>query len=135
MLLIVIGGLGFVTWDDIRTQNPPIPLQDAKQGNFVDNRLANPVARPSFLGGISSNAPIKTHPCFLLQSITPRTAGFNTVDLTGLTQALSPDIHPDAHWRPARLNRRCGKPVPGCTFVNRHVCFQTRPYHPCLGGA
>lgn len=89
MLLIVIGGIGFLTWDDIRTN----------RHHFRRYRMQSKVI-------LVTTAILLLFPflyfCFfeftdqpvgekilgaLFQTVTPRTAGFNTEDLTALTGA------------------------------------------------
>ena len=88
MLLIVIGGIGFLTWQDIRQNGIHIRryrMQSkvilATSGLlllmpalyfFFFEFSAEPMGRRTFLS--------------LFQAVTPRTAGFNTADLTALTE-------------------------------------------------
>ncbi|MBR2310934.1 MAG: Trk family potassium uptake protein [Oscillospiraceae bacterium] len=88
MLLIVIGGIGFLTWQDIRQNGIHIRryrMQSkvilATSGIFLlvpalyfffFEFSTEPVGRRIFLS--------------LFQAVTPRTAGFNTADLTALTE-------------------------------------------------
>ena len=88
MLLIVIGGIGFLTWQDIRQNGFHIKryrMQSkvilATTGIllivpavyfFFFEFSAEPMGRRIFLS--------------LFQSVTPRTAGFNTADLTALSE-------------------------------------------------
>ncbi|MCR4694412.1 MAG: Trk family potassium uptake protein [Pseudobutyrivibrio sp.] len=87
--LIIIGGLGFITWDDIVT----------KKFNLKAYRMQSKVIITTTLILIVVPAIIFFAFCFdghsleekiclsVFQAITPRTAGFNTADLTSL-----PDI-------------------------------------------
>lgn len=89
MLLIIIGGIGFLTWDDIR----------ANRLNFKRYRMQSKVIL--VFTGILIVVPAVffffaefSHLPFgerllssLFQSVTPRTAGFNTADLTAISQA------------------------------------------------
>jgi len=88
MLLIIIGGIGFLTWQDIRQNGIHIKryrMQSkvilATTGIllivpavyfFFFEFSAEPMGRRIFLS--------------LFQSVTPRTAGFNTADLTALSE-------------------------------------------------
>ena len=88
MLLIVIGGIGFLTWQDIRQNGIHIKRYRmhskvilATTGIllivpaiyfFFFEFSAEPMGRRVFLS--------------LFQSVTPRTAGFNTADLTALSE-------------------------------------------------
>lgn len=94
MLLILIGGIGFVTWDDIKVH----------KWHFRHYRMQSKVILTITVGliivpalyfyfcefsreawnGISVSDKIQMS---LFQSVTPRTAGFNTADLTKLTGA------------------------------------------------
>jgi len=88
MLLIIIGGIGFLTWQDIR-QNGLHFKRYRMQSKvilattgillivpavyfFFFEFSAEPIGRRIFLS--------------LFQSVTPRTAGFNTADLTALSE-------------------------------------------------
>lgn len=89
MLLIVIGGIGFLTWDDIR----------ANKLNFKKYRMQSKVilvftfiiiiipAIFFFFVEFSELSLKDRILASLFQSITPRTAGFNTADLTAISQA------------------------------------------------
>ena len=93
MLLIVTGGIGFLTWDDIcenklrfhryRMQSKVILVTSA----FL---LVIPAALFFFVDFSSFSAGNRLL-ASLFQSVTPRTAGFNTVtlsDMTGASQAV-----------------------------------------------
>ena len=89
MLLIIIGGIGFLTWEDIHTN----------RFNFRKYRLQSKIIILSTAGLIIAPAVLfffaefNTLPfkerilASLFQSVTPRTAGFNTADQTALTSA------------------------------------------------
>ena len=88
MLLIIIGGIGFLTWQDIRQNGihfkryrmqskvilatTGILLLIPALYFFFFEFSAEPMGRRIFLS--------------LFQSVTPRTAGFNTADLTALSE-------------------------------------------------
>ena len=88
MLLIVIGGIGFLTWQDIRQNGihwgryrmqskvilatTGVLLIAPAIYFFFFEFSAEPIGRRMFLS--------------LFQSVTPRTAGFNTADLTALSE-------------------------------------------------
>ncbi len=84
LLLIVIGGIGFLTWDDVRTNG--IHLQRYRmQSKVILVMTAVLIFFPAlyFFFGEFSHLPLGSRiTASLFQSITPRTAGFNTVDLT-----------------------------------------------------
>ena len=89
MLLIIVGGIGFLTWDDIRTNR----LHFSKyrmQSKVILCTTAFLVTVPAiyfYLFEFPSLAPGERVLSSLFQSVTPRTAGFNTVDLTALSEA------------------------------------------------
>lgn len=88
MLLIVIGGIGFLTWQDIRQNGIHIRRYRMQSKVIIATTgillivpaiyffffefSAEPIGRRIFLS--------------LFQSVTPRTAGFNTADLTALSE-------------------------------------------------
>ena len=88
MLLIIIGGLGFLTWKDIRQNGIHIKRYQMQSKVilattgillivptvyfFFFEFAAEPIGRRIWLS--------------LFQSVTPRTAGFNTADLTALSE-------------------------------------------------
>lgn len=87
MLLIIIGGIGFLTWEDIYKHH----------FHFKHYRLQSKVilvttlilillpATFFFLGDFSALPMRERILASLFQSVTPRTAGFNTVDLNLMT--------------------------------------------------
>lgn len=89
MALIIVGGIGFLTWDDIRT----------KRFRFHRYRMQSKVillttfillALPFlyfYFFEFMSLKPSERVFSALFQSVTPRTAGFNTVDLTRISEA------------------------------------------------
>lgn len=89
MLLIIVGGIGFLTWDDVRTNR----LHFSKyrmQSKVILCTTAFLVTVPAiyfFFFEFSFLAPGERVLSSLFQSVTPRTAGFNTADLTALSEA------------------------------------------------
>ena len=87
MALIVIGGLGFIVWDDIvkhRTHFSKYRLQS----KVVLTVTAILIVIPALYLCIFEfqNMPMKERLlASIFQSVTPRTAGFNTIDLTLLS--------------------------------------------------
>lgn len=93
MSLIVIGGLGFVVWDDIwehklryaryRLHTKIVLLMTLVliMGGAI---LFYMMEKDNTLAGLSPMGQIMAS---LFQSITPRTAGFNTVDTSALTES------------------------------------------------
>ena len=88
MLLIVIGGIGFLTWDDIRTNR--LHLKKYRmQSKVILVTTAILILLPAvyfFFGEFSDFAIGKRILASLFQSVTPRTAGFNTVDLNAMSE-------------------------------------------------
>lgn len=87
MLLIVIGGIGFMTWDDIRTNKHHFRRyrMQSKVILAVTGILILIPALFFFLIDFSE-LPIKERILkSIFQSVTPRTAGFNTADLPLMT--------------------------------------------------
>ncbi len=68
MLLIIVGGIGFLTWDDVCTHGLHL-RRYRMQSKFADLPVGERILASLF------------------QSVTPRTAGYNTVDLTEMTDA------------------------------------------------
>lgn len=87
MLLIVIGGIGFLTWDDIRENHLRLKRY-RMQSKVILLTSGILIAVPAiylFFGeytGLPLSDRIFTS---LFQSVTTRTAGFNTADLTALS--------------------------------------------------
>ncbi|MBR6428312.1 MAG: Trk family potassium uptake protein [Clostridia bacterium] len=87
MLLIVIGGIGFVSWDDVCTHR----LKVSKYGAQTKIVLAMTAILIVFPAAWLFFADLKGLPfgerllSALFQAVTPRTAGFNTCDLTSLS--------------------------------------------------
>lgn len=89
MTLIIAGGIGFLTWDDIRMN----------RFHFHKYRMQSKVillttfillALPSlyfYFFEFTSLKPGARIFSALFQAVTPRTAGFNTIDLTGISEA------------------------------------------------
>lgn len=81
MLLIVLGGMGFLTWDDIKTNKWHIRhYRMQSKVIFVVNAVLIIIPAVYFFFFEFSNlAPLKRIMVSFFQAITPRTAGFNTV--------------------------------------------------------
>ena len=89
MLLIIVGGIGFLTWDDIRTHR--LRLRKYKmQSKVILATTAFLILLPALFFYFSefSELPFRER-LFgsLFQSVTPRTAGFNTLDLGRMSSA------------------------------------------------
>ena len=89
MLLIVIGGIGFLTWEDIYTNKYHFK-QYRMQSKVILTTTAFLIMLPAafFFFVEFAELPMKER-IFgaLFQSVTPRTAGFNTMDLTLMSGA------------------------------------------------
>ena len=88
MLLIVIGGIGFLTWQDIR-QNGIHIKRYRMQSKVILATTGILLLIPAlyFFFFEFSAEPVKRRVWLsLFQSVTPRTAGFNTADLTAMSE-------------------------------------------------
>ena len=89
-LLIVIGGIGFLTWDDVAAHKFHFKRY-RMQSKAVLATTAALIVLPSLalFFGAFGDYPLKERICLsLFQAITPRTAGFNTANLNALSGAL-----------------------------------------------
>lgn len=88
MSLIVIGGIGFMTWDDVVVHKWHIKRY-RMQSKVILTTTALLIALPAvyFFFFEFSDLPLGQRIWgSLFQSITPRTAGFNTLDLTTISE-------------------------------------------------
>lgn len=88
MALIVIGGIGFLTWDDIKTNNFHVKKY-RMQSKVILVTTAILILLPAlyFFFLEFSEMPMKQRIwSSLFQSITPRTAGFNTVNFSMISE-------------------------------------------------
>ena len=86
-LLIVMGGIGFLTWDDIATNRHHLKRY-RMQSKAILTMTAVLIFVPAamlYLGDFSGYEGGKRILLSLFQAITPRTAGFNTADLALLS--------------------------------------------------
>ncbi|MBP3411975.1 MAG: Trk family potassium uptake protein [Oscillospiraceae bacterium] len=89
MLLIVIGGIGFLTWEDVYTNKLRFK-QYRMQSKVILTTTAFLILLPALFFFFVDFAELPTKERVLgsfFQSVTPRTAGFNTADLTLMTGA------------------------------------------------
>ena len=89
MSLIVIGGIGFLTWEDIRTHKWNVKRY-RMQSKVILATTAILIILPTiyFFFFEFQDMPLKKRIWeSLFQSITPRTAGFNTADLTQISES------------------------------------------------
>ena len=87
MGLIVVGGIGFLTWDDIRTNGRHLHHY-RMQSKVILATTAVLIVAPAvwfFFDEFSAMPLAERVWMSLFQSVTPRTAGFNTADLTSLS--------------------------------------------------
>lgn len=89
MILIIVGGIGFLTWDDIRTNR--LHLRKYRmQSKVILCTTAVLLIAPAMYFYFFEFADLTRKERLLsslFQAVTPRTAGFNTVDLTDLSEA------------------------------------------------
>jgi len=89
MLLIIVGGIGFLTWDDIKTHG--IHLQRYRmQSKVILTTSLILIFLPAiyFFVFEFSSLPMKERILnSLFQSVTARTAGFNTADLSKMSES------------------------------------------------
>lgn len=88
MLLIVIGGIGFLTWQDIR-QNGIHIQRYRMQSKVILATTGILLIVPAvyfFFFEFSAEPMSRRILLSAFQSVTPRTAGFNTADLTALSE-------------------------------------------------
>lgn len=89
MLLIIIGGIGFLTWDDIRTNKHHFRSY-RMQSKVILVTSAILIIVPAVYLFFAEFGYLCTKDRILVslfQAITPRTAGFNTADLTVMSGA------------------------------------------------
>ena len=88
-LLIMIGGIGFLTWKDIAVKKPRFK-EYSMQTKVILVTTAILIVIPAvfFFFSDFANEPLKDRICMsVFQAVTPRTAGFNTADLNKMSDA------------------------------------------------
>ena len=88
-LLIMIGGIGFLTWKDIAVKKTRFK-EYSMQTKVILVTTAILIVIPAvfFFFSDFANEPLKDRICMsLFQAVTPRTAGFNTADLNKMSDA------------------------------------------------
>ena len=88
-LLIIIGGIGFLTWDDIRTNRLHI-TRYRMQSKVILVVTGSLILLPGiyfFLFEFAREPVGKRLLLSFFQAVTPRTAGFNTADLTAMSES------------------------------------------------
>ena len=89
MLLIIVGGIGFMTWDDIYINKWKLKRY-RMQSKVILTTTVWLILLPAiffFFQDFSGLPMEKRLLMSVFQSVTPRTAGFNTADLSGMTGA------------------------------------------------
>lgn len=89
MLLIVLGGIGFLTWDDVWENRLHIRRYRMQSKVILVTTLCL-ILLPAlffFLADYSALPIGKRLLASFFQAVSPRTAGFNTMDLTSMTEA------------------------------------------------
>ena len=89
MLLIIIGGIGFLTWEDILKNKYRIRSYRMQTKVILTTSLILVLFPAAFFFFRDfADMPMKERVLSsLFQAVTPRTAGFNTADLTMMTEA------------------------------------------------
>ena len=87
MLLIIVGGIGFLTWDDVWTHRLHL-RRYRMQSKVILSATALLIALPAVLFFLTDFAELPAGQrvlASLFQAVTPRTAGYNTADLTKMS--------------------------------------------------
>ena len=87
MLLIIVGGIGFLTWDDVCTHRLHL-RRYRMQSKVILSATAILIALPALLFFLTDFAELPAGQrvlASLFQAVTPRTAGYNTADLTKMS--------------------------------------------------
>ncbi len=89
MTLIIIGGIGFTTWDDIKTNRYHFRRYRMQSKIILLMTIVLIIIPTLFFFFLEfENMPMGERVwTSLFQAVTPRTAGFNTTDLTGISEA------------------------------------------------
>ena len=89
VLLIVTGGIGFLTWDDVCTHRLHL-RRYRMQSKVILAATGLLILFPAILFFFTDFSDLPMEQRFLaslVQAVTPRTAGYNTADLTAMTEA------------------------------------------------
>ena len=87
MVLIVVGGIGFLTWDDVCTHRLHL-RRYRMQSKVILSATVILIALPALFFFLTDFAELPAGQCVLaslFQAVTPRTAGYNTADLTKMS--------------------------------------------------
>ncbi len=124
MTLIVIGGLGFLVWEDL------LRNRHHWKKYRLQTKIVLCMTAVLLLGGMAGTLLLERHGVLaglpaggrvlaaLFQSCTARTAGFNTVD-------TAPDDAPDVHWRQPWLY--CGRGKDDNAYGSFGLCHFVYP--------
>lgn len=86
MLLIIVGGIGFLTWEDICTNKYHLKRYRMQSKVILVTTLLLIIIPALFFFREFSDLPMEERILSsFFQSVTPRTAGFNTVNLAAIT--------------------------------------------------
>ncbi len=87
-LLIIMGGIGFLTWDDMITHGRHIKkYRMQSKAIFVMTALLILVPAMFFCFNDFDGHPLKERICLsIFQAVTPRTAGFGTIAMTSMSE-------------------------------------------------
>ena len=140
ILLIVIGGIGFLTWDDIYRNRHHISRY-RMQSKVIPLLLAGTDLYPGYpllfleFQDIPAGKRILVS---LFQSVTTRTAGFNTADLF-LHAGIRPAPYDPSHAgrRKSGIHRRRNQTTTLAVLISLRDCClcQERTARKCLNGA
>lgn len=89
MLLIIIGGIGFLTWEDVKTNKLHF-VKYRMQSKIILTTTAFLIIVPAiifFFFEFDNMPMVERFWNSIFQAVTPRTAGFNTADLTQMSSA------------------------------------------------
>lgn len=89
MFLIVVGGIGFLTWDDIRTNRLHLHKYRMQSKVILCTTAVLLIVPAMYFYFFEFDDLTRKERLLssLFQAVTPRTAGFNTVELTDLSEA------------------------------------------------
>ena len=87
MFLIVFGGIGFLTWDDIRTNRLHLHKYRMQSKVILCTTAVLLIVPAMYFYEFADLTRKERLLSSLFQAVTPRTAGFNTVELTDLSEA------------------------------------------------
>lgn len=134
MFLIIAGGIGFFTWDDIYTHKFHIKRY-RMQSKIILTTTALLIILPAVLFFLCNFKELpfgKRLILSLFQSVTPRTAGFNTADISSMTDSSQAVMillmfiggSPKLYCRRYKDNHLCGSVIKCfCNFPQPRRCL------------